>query len=323
MGAMASVVAAAAIVAMGDSFASGEGGGGYERDGPAACHRSATAPVHVAAGPGAVAVNLACSGARLRNLLPAAAGGALFRGEAPQADRLAALARRAPVRAVVVTAGANDVGFGRLVAGCALAWARGSVLAPRPCHRRAQARLSAGLPALRRDLRRALAGVRAALAGGAGPTRLLAMGYSSPFPAGGRLRHPQRGWQRLRAGCPVWDADAEWALRGATPALNAAMRSAAAAAGAEFLDVEAALAGHRVCERGVAAEAADPALAEWVRPLRFAPSRLRESLHPNPLGQRALGRCLALHLARPPGEYTCRAAPGLPPSAAVNLGPAG
>jgi lysophospholipase L1-like esterase len=245
----AATLAIAAVVSMGDSFIAGEGGGDY--GGSGGCHRSATAPIRSAAVPGTVAVNLACSGARLRNLWPAAAGGAPFRGEPPQADRLAALARRRPVRAVVVTAGANDAGFSRLVAACALAWARGSLLAPRPCRGRAQERLEAELPAL-----------------------------------------------------------------------AAAMRAAAAAAGAEFLDVGAALDGHRLCERGAepAAAGGGPARAEWVRPLRFAPAELRESLHPNALGQRALGRCIALHLARPPGDSSCRAAPDLPPAAVVGLG---
>jgi lysophospholipase L1-like esterase len=46
--------------------------------------------------------------------------GESLRGEPPQADRLALAARRGDVRLIVVTAGANDVGFGELVVECAL-----------------------------------------------------------------------------------------------------------------------------------------------------------------------------------------------------------
>src|SRR6201991_2611966 len=134
-----------AIVAMGDSFISGEGGRwlgngseplgtrsgtdraaygcgalGCEYD-PARvygaseandCHRSDVAPIVSA--PIAVdeKVNLACSGAKARDLWPAAEGGTEHFGEPPEADQLAVVARRDDVRMVVVTVGANDVGFG-------------------------------------------------------------------------------------------------------------------------------------------------------------------------------------------------------------------
>src|ERR1700761_14133 len=144
-----------AIVAMGDSFISGEGGrwlgNGSEATGTRSgtdraahdcdalgceydpervygsseaddCHRSDVAPIASAPVPVDVRVNLACSGAKARDLWPAAEGGAWHFSEAPQADQLAAVARRDEVEMVVVTVGANDVGFGGLVAECALAW---------------------------------------------------------------------------------------------------------------------------------------------------------------------------------------------------------
>src|SRR3954454_19946768 len=147
-----------AIVSLGDSFISGEGGrwlgngsdplgtrsgtdraavdcdglgfcgygperiyGASEAD---ECHRSDLAPVRSAPVPVDAGVNLACSGARARNLWPAALGGRPHFGEPPEADQLAAVARRLDVRLVLVTVGANDVGFGDLVAGCALDWTR-------------------------------------------------------------------------------------------------------------------------------------------------------------------------------------------------------
>jgi|GEM_PF-6804629 len=129
-----------AIVALGDSFISGEGGrwlgngseplgtrSGTDRaafgcDGwsceydPArvygsseanGCHRSDVSPILSAPVAVEEKLNLACSGARVENLWPALWGGRPHFGEAPQANQLAAVARRDEVRMVVVTAGAT------------------------------------------------------------------------------------------------------------------------------------------------------------------------------------------------------------------------
>lgn len=339
-----------AIVSLGDSFVSGEGGrwmgngsepfgtrsgtdrAAFDCDGwghcdydPARvygssegndCHRSDVAPILSA--PVAVdeKVNLACSGARLANVWPAAMGGRWHFGEPPQADRLGAVARHADVRTVVLSAGANDAGFGALVAGCALDWARGSAADPALCHEGAQADVDAALPALERGLLKALRGVRETMAGaGYRPMdyRLVTMGYASPFPAGRWFRYPEDGWSRLNeGGCPVWNRDADWAAGEGTGSIAGAMRAAAAAAGAEFLDLQQALEGHQLCDRRarrVGPEGPSPASAEWVRRLAFVQGSSRESLHPNAYGQRAIGACIGLLYASPRGDYACSATP--------------
>ena len=261
-----------------------------------------------------MAINLACTGARTRNLWPSSRGGEWSRGEPPQADRLAAAARAYAVRLIVVTGGANDVGFGGIVARCALDWARSDPADPRLCRGRAQADVAAALPAMRRGLAKALRGIRATMAAashGAAEYRLVVMGYASPFPPGRWIRYPEDGWSRLRrGGCPLWNADADWAALRATAEIDAAMRAVARGAGAEYLDPQHALEGHQLCDRRADPAAAGPARAEWVRPLGFGPTRQRESLHPNALGQPALGACIALHYASPPGDYACRGAAG-------------
>jgi hypothetical protein len=340
-----------AIVSLGDSFISGEGGrwlgngsesGGtrsgtdraaFDCDGwgscdydPARvyggsdandCHRSDVAPVRSAPLPVEARVNLACSGAKLANVWPAAMGGRAHFGEAPQTDRLAVVAGRDDVQMVVLTAGANDVGFGVLVARCALDWARSDEDGPLLCRDGAQAELEAALPAMEAGLERALRGVRRALWGagyGRGDYRLVAMGYASPFPAGRWIRYPEDGWSRLsEGGCPVWNGDADWAAGQGTSSIAAAMRAAAAAAGAEFLDLRQALDGHQLCDRRarrVGREGPSPASAEWVRRLAFVQGSSRESLHPDAYGQRAIGACIGLLFASPRGDYACRATPG-------------
>jgi hypothetical protein len=340
-----------AIVSPGDSFISGEGGrwlgngsepfgtrsgadraatdcdrwglcdyeperiyGASERSG---CHRSDVAPIASAPAPVVEKVNLACSGAKIENVLPSAMGGGPHFGQMPQADALRQVARRDEVKMVVITAGANDVGFGELVAGCALDWARSSKRDPALCRGGAQASVDAALPEMERGLGRALAGIRVAMASagyGRSEYRLVVMGYASPLPPGRWIRYPEQGWSRLnRGGCPIWNADADWAAQEASPAIDAAMRRAAAATGAEFLDVQRALDGHQLCDRRssrVGPAGPSPTRSEWVRRLAFVQGSSRESLHPNAYGQRALGACIGLLYASQPGDYACHAEPG-------------
>jgi GDSL-like lipase/acylhydrolase family protein len=340
----------AAIVALGDSIASGEGGrwlgngsepfgtrSGTDRaafgcDGwvcqydPAriygateesGCHRSDVAPILSAAMAAVEKVDLACSGARVANVWPGSAGGRRHFGEAPQTDQLAAVARRDEVRMIVLTVGANDVGFGDLVVDCALDWARSPEDERALCRDDAQAELAAALPRMERGLLAALRGIRAtmAAAGYRHPDyRLVAMGYASPFPPGRWIRYPEEGWSRLsEGGCPVWNADADWAASVGVGSIVAAMRRAAAAAGSEFLDIRHALDGHQVCDRRsrrVGSGEPSPASAEWVRRLAFVQGSSRESLHPNAYGQRAIGTCIGLLYASPSGNYNCQATPG-------------
>jgi len=334
-----------AIVSMGDSFISGEGGRwlgngsepfgtrsgtdraavgcgalGCEYD-PARiygsseandCHRSDVAPIESAPIAVDAKVNVACSGAKARDLWPAAEGGTGHFGEPPEADQLAAVARRDDVRMVVVTVGANDVGFGELVAECALDWARSPEDDPSTCHGEAERHIRHALPSAVRGITAALHGVRRVMraAGYArSDYRLVAMGYASPFPEGRWFRYPEDGWSRLsEGGCPVWNADADWAADQATVDLAGALKDAAAATGAEYLDLAHAFDGHQLCDRRsqrVGPGGPSPLTAEWFRRLSFTQGSTRESLHPNAYGQRVMGTCLGLLFERPRGDYAC------------------
>jgi lysophospholipase L1-like esterase len=302
-----------AIVSLGDSFISGEGGGSYGASAENGCDRSATAPIRSAPIEVDEKVNLACSGAKTVNIRRAVSGGKEHRGEPPQADQLAAVARRFDVKLVVLTVGANDLGFGAIVAGCALDWARSSPDDPRYCHDDAQRKIEEGLPATTRDLRKAIREIRAAMASadyGWDDYRLIVMGYASPFPLGSRIRYPESGWARLtEGGCPIWNADADWAKREALPAIAAMMQSVAAAEGAEYLDLQQPLVGHEVCSRHVSrfdhtGVGSNLDTSEWFRPLRLT-GRVRESLHPNRIGQRVIGHCLAQAYAERGASHLC------------------
>jgi lysophospholipase L1-like esterase len=339
-----------AIVSMGDSFISGEGGRwlgdgsepfgtrsgtdraaydcgalGCEYD-PARvygsseandCHRSDVAPIESAPIDVDEKVNLACSGAKARDLWPGDEGGTAHFEESPQADQLAVVARRDQVRMVVVTVGANDVGFGELVAECAVDWARSPEGEQETCHREAEAQIQGTMPAATRGVTAALHGVRRVLRAegyARSDYRLVAMGYASPFPEGRWFRYPEDGWSRLtEGGCPVWNADADWAADRATVDLAEALKTAAAATGAEYLDLADAFDGHQLCDRRsqrVGSDGPSPLTAEWFRRLSFIQGSTRESLHPNAYGQRVMGTCLGLLFDRPRGDYACTDTPG-------------
>jgi lysophospholipase L1-like esterase len=339
-----------AIVSMGDSFISGEGGRwlgngseplgsrsgtdraafdcgflGCEYDAARVygaseandCHRSDVAPILSA--PIAVdeRFNLACSGAKARDLWPGDEGGTAHFGEPPEADQLAVVARRDEVRMVVVTVGANDVGFGELVAECAVDWARSPEGEEATCHREAEEEIQGALPSATRGITAALHGVRRTLRAAGyerSDYRLVAMGYASPFPEGRWFRYPEDGWSRLtEGGCPVWDADADWAADRATVDLAVALKDAAAATGAEYLDLTDAFDGHQLCDRRsqrVGDAGPSPLTAEWFRRLSFTQGATRESLHPNAYGQKVIGACLSLLWSRPRANYACSDTPG-------------
>lgn len=137
-----------AVVSMGDSYISGEAGRwkgnsltntgnrtgtdrawvsgstydpakvyGSTADG---CHRSDSAEVKSAGAIADVAVNLACSGATSENVFRASNGGVPFKGEAPQADQLAAVAAANNVKVIALSIGGNDLGFADIIKDCAL-----------------------------------------------------------------------------------------------------------------------------------------------------------------------------------------------------------
>ena len=337
-----------AVVSLGDSFISGEGGrwlgnsssrhGSHDGTDRAAygcagddcehdpalvygdsyesgCDRSDTAPVKTSGISVDVRFNLACSGATTRNLWRASRGGEGLKDEPTQAAQLARVARSRAVRLVTVTVGANDFGFGAIVARCAVLWTATPDDDPATCHRSARRQLRERQARTLTHLRKTLREVRAVMKGAGyrgSRYRLLVVGYSSPIPAGHEFRYPQRGWSRLsRGGCPFWNSDASWAAGSGSGLINRTLRDAARREGADFLDVADSLAGHRLCERAskrvTAERLPSESGSEWVRQLDpgCCQGRVRESLHPNAYGQRELGRCIGLAYSAGRGDFSC------------------
>ncbi len=347
--------APSAVVTMGDSYISGEAGrwagnsvdpspghAGTDRaclpagspacqvdlsrvyvDGTAAngCHRSDVAEIRSARLPVSRRINLACSGAVTKNLLTAAAGGVGQGGEAPQGDQLAAVARADRVKAIVVSIGGNDLGFGGIVAGCFQAY----VQQTGPCRPVQQAKLAAALPAATTKVEGAIDAVRGVMRGAGHADReyrLILQTYPSVAGRAAENRYVQGDPRRVLDGCANYDVDLDWARDEASREIGSVVANAARARGAELLDLHDLFQGHEVCAK-TAAEATAASRppsggSEWGRFLSastFSQGQAQEAFHPNAFGQRAIGACLtATYAATVPGRFTCSSRAGRAPT---------
>ncbi|MFE0642752.1 GDSL-type esterase/lipase family protein [Streptomyces sp. NPDC058877] len=336
-----------AVVAMGDSYISGEAGrwlgnsltnsgsrngtdrawtgSGYDPSrvyGTTAggCHRSDTAEVK-SAGPIADSlINLACSGATTKNVFRASQGGVAFKGEAPQADQLAAVAASHDVELIALSIGGNDLGFADVITTCATDY----IIWYSYCHDDQQVAVDAKIDRVMSDVGRSVDEIRAVMAGAgyaASDYRIVLQSYPSPIPRASENRYVESGWSRTSTGgCPFWNADSTWARDSLVPQIANRLKGVATAKGVQFLDLRDALQGREVCakaSRQVTATAPPSgATSEWARWIDSQSTQglVQESMHPNAYGQQALGRCLALVQARPTGHQSCRNTAGAGPS---------
>ncbi|MDK1476164.1 GDSL-type esterase/lipase family protein [Streptomyces sp. 549] len=298
-----------AIVGIGDSLTSGEGGGSY-RAGRAPgqwCHRSAHAQVELARPPGVdTTVNLACSGAGTDHVR---LGGSRHYGERPQTEALADVTRTHDVRSIVLTVGANDIPVAGLAVECALRF-----LTWRPaCADRWDTELPKRLTALQPRIEQNLRDIRTVMRRSGRPDDsydLILQSYASP--SGGVSRHSLL--RRAAEGCPFSDRDMRWVRDTMFPALTAtSAKVAAAVPGVRFLDLTHALDGRQVCAPGTTRKA-ELSWGVHLDPTRLVhgpgPNLVAHSLHPNAAGHRELARCLAQFHTHPDPSATCVRPPG-------------
>ncbi|MFE5538068.1 GDSL-type esterase/lipase family protein [Streptomyces sp. NPDC056492] len=322
-----------AVVSMGDSYISGEAGrwkgnsltnsgnrtgtdrawvSGNTYD-PAkvygstagGCHRSDSAEVKSAGAIADVAVNLACSGATSENVFRASNGGVAFKGEAPQADQLATVARADNVKVIALSIGGNDLGFADIIKDCALDF----VLWGSYCYDDQQSGVDQKMDAVMANVGKSVDEVRAVMrtAGyGDSSYRIVLQSYPSPIPRGAENRYTQSDWSRLNTGgCPFWNRDSDWARDSLVPQIAGRLKAVAAAKGVQFLDLRDMMQGREVCAKSsklVSSSApASAKTSEWARWIDSSETQglVQESMHPNYFGQLAVGRCLNLAVAQP------------------------
>ncbi|WP_307853128.1 GDSL-type esterase/lipase family protein [Kitasatospora sp. RG8] len=259
-------------------------------------------------------LNLACSGAVAANVYRAANGGQSFKGEAPQADQLAAVASQYNVKLITLSIGGNDLGFSDVITTCVsdyLVWYS-------YCNDDQQAAIDSRMPAAMAGVGKALDEIRAVMSGAgytAGDYRIVLQSYPSPIPRSAEMRYPESGWSRSdTGGCPFWNGDADWARDSLVPQISRALAGVAASKGVQFLDLGDMLQGREVCSKATrqatSTTAPSATTSEWARfvdaGLSSSQGTVQESMHPNYYGQQALGQCLTLLYARPSGNYACR-----------------
>lgn len=288
-------------------------GGSYNNG----CNRSDTAEINSANIAVDAKFNLACSGAVTANVIRAASGGQSFKGEAPQADQLAALAQNYDIELVVLSIGGNDLGFSDVITACVLSFSTGGA----PCNAAQQAEVEQAMPGAMADVQLAVSDIQAALSSvgqAPGSYRFILQSYPAPMPRASEMRYPESNWSRLNTGgCPLWNADADWARDTMVPAMDSNLATVAANAGVEFLSLASAFDGREVCATSSSLVNGDndtpnSADHEWVRFLvsGAVQGQLQESIHPNAFGQAALGTCLTLAWNSGSADHACHNTPG-------------
>ncbi|MFF1784887.1 glycosyl hydrolase family 18 protein [Kitasatospora sp. NPDC058243] len=334
-----------AIVSMGDSYISGEGGRwagnantaetekgdvwGTDRrsrcpddkqdcvydatsyaNGGNKCDRSDVAPIKGTEFediPAERRFNIACSGATTKDILSDSRN-----GEKPQIQQLADLARTNDIRMVVVSIGGNDLDFSGIMTACGIAFFNPSLQAS--CKRDKEEQFAKRLNSVRSDVTNTLTAIRHAMsAAGQSDYKLVLQSYPNPLPGPDDFRYAQgviTSDRFSKGGCPFRDVDAEWAHNSVVPRITDMLRQTAGSAGAKFLNVQDAFAGHELCEKTAeqatgANSNANPlpaSKAEWVRWVPYVPGLgsvspntqgdVQEAIHPNAFGQQALSQCL-------------------------------
>ena len=265
-------------VAMGDSYASGEGAPPFDPTtdrGADSCHRSRKAgALQFAANPGRGQPSLknrfvACSGARTADMASS------FKTETPQYTVLGQ-----DVTLASVSIGGNDVGFADILATCIATFE----LDGQSCRNSAQPAARSKLAALdTRDERTGLTPLQTVykriqlnMAPGG---HLLVVGYPRLFGTG-HGKHPR--------GCEgVNTTDAKW-INSLLADGNAVIRRNAEAVGAKYVDLAGPFSGHGLCDTQT----------NWINGVRFTKTHgigivSKESFHPNAQGQNVIARALA------------------------------
>jgi lysophospholipase L1-like esterase len=237
------------LVALGDSYSSGEGNAPFDVDTPS-CDRGAGAWPRLLGQEvvGSTVKVLACSGAKTTALMNS------FHGQPAQVAALRSLIA-AGVRpdVVTITIGGNDASFGPTIASCVVwrcFWTGHD--------NTSKAFVEDQLPGL---LQTAYQNVKAA----APTARIVVVGYPDLFPS------------RSDNICKWLDNTERVQLVGLNNDLDRVARRAAGKAGVEYLSLDSAFNGHRLCTSD-----------SWLYPVQLIGPSAQASAHPNPAGQQAM-----------------------------------
>ncbi|WP_073450329.1 GDSL-type esterase/lipase family protein [Streptomyces yunnanensis] len=265
--------------------------------------------------------NLACSGAVTDNVYRSSNGGKSFKGEAPQADQLAQVARENKVKYVVLSIGGNDIEFSDIIKACVLEYLKpiqGDVTSPQGerqqgkpvasdtrCETSQDPKLVTKVREAEPKVAKAVDEVRAVMRedGYADDDyRFVLQSYPSVISRGDDNRYGETYDRFFSGGCPMFNSDLDWADGRVVPMISEMLQRVATDRKTQFVDMSRLFRFHSLCSK--ADTQADGShnqnkplpsdTAEWARFLVALGSQgdQQESIHPNAYGQRALGRCL-------------------------------
>jgi hypothetical protein len=248
-----------AIVALGDSYISGEAGRWagntngesvrvdalgfeayreytpylnpiyYNYEFISGCHRSRVAEVHTGE---VYSLNLACSGATTltRSVLGKFKPGVDFYGSdgsGGQAGLLKGYARTHNVKMVALSIGGNDFSFASIIRTCIADFYFSTASAPRYCRDDPNATMylsSSNIARVKSAIVGAIQNVRRAMTDAgywSSMYTILVQDYPSPIPYGSAFRYSESGYTRQRTGgCGFWNTDAAWANDEIIPTVN-------------------------------------------------------------------------------------------------------
>jgi hypothetical protein len=252
-----------AVVSLGDSYISGEGGrwAGNNRDGVsylrmadtganayfppgqtseqiAGCHRSRSAEIGIFNGqPQGISENLACSGATTATVDgdPFKPGIDFYNHDAHlgQALMLENYARTHDVRMVVLSIGGNDFRFSTVIKTCLEDFLTSTIFKRLHCHADSAVlnQISRATVARRvADIHQAMQNVGEALRLDGYPRshwKFVLQLYPAALPPGADIRYPESGYERqVTGGCGFWNSDADWARGTFLPTVNQAVLNA-------------------------------------------------------------------------------------------------
>jgi len=275
-----------ALITMGDSQISGEGVGNYvpgtHQDGNW-CDRSYDQAVFRTGIPSDEQYNIACSGAQPRHLV---AGGPAQWNELNQGDHLAIKARNTRITLIWVSIGANGEGtiqFGPVATDCAIS----RVFFQGPCWPTYTDVWKTRTDGSRTQVEAALRGIRQTMTDAgylASDYELVVQSYPSPMSPDVEDNPDFPGW--YAGGCLIYLADMAFARNKAVPLFEAAVRDAAAAAGARYLDLSRLFHGHEVCTDNTSVRGLFIEVGIWNE------NAARQSFHPNARGHGMFAECV-------------------------------
>ncbi|MFE4971390.1 endonuclease/exonuclease/phosphatase family protein [Kitasatospora sp. NPDC056651] len=176
-----------------------------------------------------------------------------FKGEKPQVEQLKELAKLYQIKTIVLSVGGNDLDLVGAMTQCGFNFMTGL----KSCK-------AAGADGV---IRGKLAGVEDKVVGAtdaihaamrsqgydSGNYRLVLQSYPGPIADAddNHYRYPAENYERYQSGgCPFYNEDATWARKEVIPAVSTMLRSAARRGNAFFIDMQDALAGHELCRTG-------------------------------------------------------------------------